>query len=54
MWEDGASFEWLMINYAGQDFPPGIGPLGPSDVLPSLFHNATFVTNIPEANDSVT
>ena len=54
MWEDGASFEWLMINYAGLDFPPGMGPFRPGDVVPSLFNNATFVARLAAAKDSVT
>ena len=52
MWEDGASFEWLMINYAGLDFPPGMGPIRPGGVS-SLFNNATFAARLAAAGDSI-
>ena len=45
MWEDGAPFQWLMINYAGLDFPPGMGPLHPTGG-PSLLNNATFLARL--------
>ena len=53
MWEDGASFEWLMINYAGLDFPPSMGPLHPGGVIPSLLNNATSRAKSAAAINSV-
>ena len=53
MWEDGASFEWLLINYAGLDFPPGMGPFRPGEVVPSLFNNATLAARLAATENSV-
>ena len=42
-----------MINYAGLDFPPGMGPFRPGEAVPSLFNNATFAARLAAAEDSV-
>lgn len=51
LWEDGAPFEWLMVVYAGLDFPPGMGPLGPAVGL-SMLNNASLVARFEAAKDN--
>ena len=51
MWEDGAPFEFLLVQEETFQFPLGMDPTNP-DIGPSLLNNTTRRAGLRAANDS--
>ena len=51
VWEDGAPFEFLMIQEETFEFPLGIDPTN-TEIGPSSSNNATLMAGLRPANDS--